>query len=84
MKHSNGSEQSATACIINALMMQYVKVMATISAHSHSSYAVSVYDDLQYLASNLRDLANAFIWNNRFDERVVKDSYVHHPMRQSF
>lgn len=37
MKHSNGTEQSATECIINAMMMQYVKVTAIVSAHSHSS-----------------------------------------------
>lgn len=36
MKHSNGTEQSATECIINALMMQYLEVMAIVSAHSHS------------------------------------------------
>lgn len=46
MKHSNGTEQSATECIINVLMMQYVKVMAIVSAHSHSSYTV-VYDDIR-------------------------------------
>lgn len=46
MKHSNGTEQSATECIINVLMMQYVKVMAIVSAHSHSSYTV-VYVDIR-------------------------------------
>ena len=46
MKHSNGTKQSATECIINVLMMQYVKVKATVSARSHSSYTV-VCDDIR-------------------------------------
>ena len=60
MKHSNGTEQSATECIINALMMQYVKVMATVSAHSHSSYTVSMYDDIYTIGVQFTD---AFIQN---------------------
>ena len=47
MKHSNGTEQSATECIINALMMmQYVKVTAIVSVLSHSLYSVSMYKDV--------------------------------------
>lgn len=38
MKHSNGTEQSAGGCIINAGMMQYVKVRASVSIHGHLSY----------------------------------------------
>lgn len=53
MKHSNGTEQSATECIINALMMtQYVKVMAIVSVliiHYAVSTCTTMYNlDVQF------------------------------------